>query len=80
MTDKTIYITSGVGWDDCQPGESVWEKRIAELEAELAALRARRCPSCYFANGTDQWGTIFCAMGVSQSRKDFFCGLWEARP
>ena len=54
-------------------------KRAKKAEAELAAVKGRRCPSCYFANGGDQWGTIFCAMGVTQSSKDFYCGMWAAR-
>jgi hypothetical protein len=59
-----------------------WKKEAvlrSDATAELAALEARRCPTCYFANGSDQWGVIFCAMGIKQSGKDFYCGMWELR-
>ena len=85
-TGYTMYVEQRDRADEAEAELRKWKADFRAMEtvaldheAELAALRGRRCPSCYFANGGDQWGTIFCAMGITQSSKDFYCGMWEAR-
>ena len=50
-----------------------WKEHILRLEAELAALKGRRCNTC---RHYDDCGICFAAEGGAQ----FSCGYWDARP
>lgn len=47
-----------------------------ELEAELAALKARRCETCK----SQEEGLSFCSVHQTLMTKAVCCSSWEARP
>jgi len=55
--------------------------RIAELEAELAALKARRCGTCVYSR--EHWGRDWCehpdAPEVMPCTTDLSCNRWLAK-
>ena len=48
-----------------------------DAEAELAALKARRCEECAHAHNYD--GTNFCTYSDFVAPADFACNRWTAR-
>ena len=48
---------------------------IAELEAELAALKARRCETCR----SQEEGLSYCSTLDVLTTEGFYCADWEAR-
>ena len=56
---------------------------IAELEAELAALKGRRCETCRDSSETEH-GDFCCEIGMEMVDYEpfpdnFFCSEWRAR-
>ncbi len=49
--------------------------RIDELEAELAALKARRCETCK----SQEEGLSYCSTLDVLTTEGFYCADWEAR-
>ena len=55
-----------------------WREHILRLEAELAALKGRRCGTCE-ANDK-QYCPIPTRSNIIAARPSFSCSEWEARP
>ena len=55
-----------------------WREHILRLEAELAALKARRCETCE-ANDK-QYCPIPTRSNIIAARPSFSCSEWQARP
>jgi len=55
--------------------ENGMRERIAELEAELAALKGRRCDECDSREGQSH----YCLLLSINTGDAFYCDFWTAR-